>query len=1013
MKYILTLCCLFLCNIFCYTRNYGLSQDSIVTDSIKPMAVGANTDWITPSMPQIIYPTPSAMEMYKYLGHPISYATGLIDISVPLYTMKNSNLDIPLQLKYHSSGIKIQDAEGVLGLGWSMFPGFKISRIIMGKPDDVYPVVSNDFDNMFSSDSNSAAMEMSNFATFITQFGGQDGKSPGQIRKDGLHDIFSIYLPNENTSFILEYVDGKYNPLMLPEKSPLRIVPIFDNNGNSSYKLYAFDVWDAQGNKYSFGPSTGWISGDSPDYMEITPSSAGTLISGWLLREITQPNGEKIFFSYIESREEDKFWSSSFSLIDDENPNFHVFTSIPNNGEYSANNFFYGARRPLQIASIESERCLVNFCYSHVSMDIHSISMKLESIIVRDKTTGRIVKNIRFTSGDNYFLKDIDISGEGKYQFEYNMFEGQFGSRAIDWFGYFNGRLEDEKQPYNIPACVLKYVEPLSSHPLPVIGVSREVGPDAMKAKSLKKITYPTGGWLAIDYESHQFRAIGYGLFTGGGLRVKSTQLHDPVSDKTVTKHYNYVVPGDNYMCDPTNIDLFMQTVQLCGYYINDPALPIVHTVTARQRTISAFSPYGCFSMPIWYKEVTESSDGGKQVYTYYNIDDYYFNFYGSYIPASLNRFAFSPILMNHDSYDNAGKKKKSIKYSYILEGYYDMREYAVIPLKALVHIPNYRMQGGVLTEIEDGISSFQNWSLVKENIYSNNLPYRDFVKPESPIFGCMHYGLRMYSPDLDSICTTTYFDSDSIIEKIAYEYDEPSRIYNISKKSILTDDGEWLHERYYYTDNAIPDKNALTSEQQNIIRQMDDDNYKTTVIQRVREKGDKRLYSKLTGFKKAGEKYLPETEYFQKGNHSFEERIKYHLYDNYGNPVQISMDDNAPIFYIWGYKGQYPVAEIRNVDSYNTLRCALHGRAPEGMSADTTPDYVKIEGLRTNRSMKDAQITTFRYDPSVGITQETDPRGVSTYYTYDSKGRLIEVYFYEDGIKKILENYQYNIINQ
>lgn len=54
--------------------------------------------------------------------------------------------------------------------------------------------------------------------------------------------------------------------------------------------------------------------------------------------------------------------------------------------------FFYGARRPLQIASIESERCLVNFCYSHVSMDIHSISMKLESIIVRDKTTGRIVK---------------------------------------------------------------------------------------------------------------------------------------------------------------------------------------------------------------------------------------------------------------------------------------------------------------------------------------------------------------------------------------------------------------------------------------------------------------------------------------------------------------------------------------------------------------------------------------------------------------------------------------------
>jgi YD repeat-containing protein len=56
-------------------------------------------------------------------------------------------------------------------------------------------------------------------------------------------------------------------------------------------------------------------------------------------------------------------------------------------------------------------------------------------------------------------------------------------------------------------------------------------------------------------------------------------------------------------------------------------------------------------------------------------------------------------------------------------------------------------------------------------------------------------------------------------------------------------------------------------------------------------------------------------------------------------------------------------------------------------------------------------QTSTFSYIPYVGMSSMTDARGVTTYYAYDTYGRLIEVYRQHNTHgKEILNHYIYHI---
>jgi YD repeat-containing protein len=56
------------------------------------------------------------------------------------------------------------------------------------------------------------------------------------------------------------------------------------------------------------------------------------------------------------------------------------------------------------------------------------------------------------------------------------------------------------------------------------------------------------------------------------------------------------------------------------------------------------------------------------------------------------------------------------------------------------------------------------------------------------------------------------------------------------------------------------------------------------------------------------------------------------------------------------------------------------------------------------------ALITTYTYNPLVGITSQTDPNGVATYYEYDSMGRLWRI---NNDKGNVLKQYDYHYSTQ
>lgn len=88
--------------------------------------------------------SPDVEAFNQYADYPVSTYTGITSIDIPIFSQNGININ----LRYHSSGIKVSQEASSVGLGWNLNAGGVITQEIKGFDDfDTrypYPVVGND-----------------------------------------------------------------------------------------------------------------------------------------------------------------------------------------------------------------------------------------------------------------------------------------------------------------------------------------------------------------------------------------------------------------------------------------------------------------------------------------------------------------------------------------------------------------------------------------------------------------------------------------------------------------------------------------------------------------------------------------------------------------------------------------------------------------------------------------------------------------------------------------------------
>lgn len=153
----------------------------------------------------------------------------------------------------------------------------------------------------------------------------------------------------------------------------------------------------------------------------------------------------------------------------------------------------------------------------------------------------------------------------------------------------------------------------------------------------------------------------------------------------------------------------------------------------------------------------------------------------------------------------------------------------------------------------------------------------------------------------------------------------------------------------------------------------------------------------------------LPEASY----KSAYKAQVYYDLYNKNGKLLQ-KRENGVSTVYLWSYNGEYLVAEISNA-TYTTVASYL---SAQGTTADvlcakntlSADDLRILNALRT--TLPQSLITTYTYIPLVGVESITSPDGQTTYYEYDTNGRLQECFYKEGDERRVLKHYDYHYTN-
>nr|WP_319572373.1 BACON domain-containing protein [uncultured Draconibacterium sp.] len=910
----------------------------------------------------VIPPTPQAQQFAKYIDYPVNYSTGLPDVEVPIYTIRSGDLVIPLSLTYHFTGLKPSEESGVIGLGWNLNYGGNISRTIRGYPDECYLDQDIVHENEITGSSNNLVDDVDYSYLHYTTTGSRDVQ----------YDVFNYTTINSSGHFILERDEtgSSHAPVVLPYR-PINI-SFTKTGGGLSQKIECFDLIDEIGVKYRYGKSKINNSEEIEQYQSVSsPTSAwedGTI--GWMLTDIEAPNSShSISFEYEYVKK-----SSNSNWIEKNSKNFTgTFNDYIGGGQIhndagltseSRSSSYYSTKR-LKLIKFNGNE--IRFTYKS---NYYPNSL-LEKIEVYDSVTAEVIKTIvlkqsKFHNSSRMNWDKLDAVEyygqsinhlEKKYQFEYNTTIGfpvinesiTNETFSIDHWGYYNGKGNTTLLP------------PLSNLPVPAAALQYLTGtanrePDALYAQAgiLKQIRYPAGGTTNFYYKGNKIGSD----YVGGVCLDKVVTQTDGTS---ITKTFEYN--------NPIGVD-FVRDI----YYFNQSmSVQADGSVFANYTTSSNLATNIYLNnMPVVYGSVTEylgtiSVNNGKIVHTY-NTE--LLSKYLSPDQIDYNSQSYPLTLISGWNWTPKNYYQYYFKYGNTYEK----------------EISYYNASNSIVKNIKnfysnDIINSY-NGLLVKRQV--NN--YSGLNHYKVCYFTYSTYCIQQVGQKLDSAIVTTYAmdNNPELVSRINYVYND---YLQLKSKTTKNSDGKLVENKFKYPADINTGVYA-SMKNSNML------NYpiETTELVNTRVVG-----SKLTTYKSNSGGYVPDKVYTletasplssftafngsTKDSHynSSKPEIKFEYYDSKGNPTQITNREGITTSYLWDNTGQYPMAKVEGA-TYSAVS-SLNGKI---CSYNSSTLYNSLKS-----KVPGAMISTYSYKPLIGLAQQTDPKGTSTYYDYDAFGRL------------------------
>ncbi|HCC93036.1 MAG TPA: hypothetical protein DEQ26_01685 [Flavobacteriaceae bacterium] len=424
----------------------------------------------------------------------VNLSTGKPLISIPIYTIKEGNIEYPITLSYDAGGVKVAQQASSVGLGWNITNTF-ISRNVVGGND------FNDYGHRNVTNANVLLNEIRAYESGYAKVGYFTKNSQNLLlnsslptntriyKMDFFPDIYNVNSPIFNTSFYFKDVStpielNSDGSLITTQKTEFSSYNLYLNESSPNSPFYDFNKINIVSNKgieftfndYSVNQNLSRNNSGAPVTSVIPNSKILPEISAWYISEMKDRSSKdrKLSFRYI-NFQTDAIGGVSSSFTEEQkkaieagvvtnfsftNPTLYkdyssqcvykpLYSGSP---PFNSNGTYNRAFSEKVVSEISFSSGSVSFYYNQRREDAYNKSA-LTDVIVKD-LNGKTIKHLKFSysyfNAENCFnnsfnckrLKLVSITENDirTYKFNYNELINLPGrnSSAVDFLGYYN-----------------------------------------------------------------------------------------------------------------------------------------------------------------------------------------------------------------------------------------------------------------------------------------------------------------------------------------------------------------------------------------------------------------------------------------------------------------------------------------------------------------------------------------------------------------------------------------------